>query len=131
LQSWLTFAILPEAAAFATQRSGHAGVPTTHVRRPVFYLERPEVLVEIIDLNASGPEIDEKHADAVSDDVSNSPVPATRNQRRAGPSNQIELMTHAKRGNAGKVARLTRAGVDVNERDESGHTPLMWAALSH
>jgi hypothetical protein len=69
--------------------------------------------------------IEERQADAVSDDVSNNPVPATRNQPQAGPSNQIELMGHAKHGNAYDVARLVRAGVDVNKRDEFVRTPLI------
>jgi ankyrin repeat protein len=39
-----------------------------------------------------------------------------------------ELTVAAERGDADQVRKLVAAGVDLNERDESGYTALVWAA---
>lgn len=49
--------------------------------------------------------------------------------RRAGAIEVEDLFAAAKEGDLQKLAFLLEQGLDVNARDGSGGTPLMWAAL--
>ncbi|MDO4220586.1 MAG: ankyrin repeat domain-containing protein [Akkermansia sp.] len=62
------------------------------------------------------------------EDAPHEQPPAAETAAEAAMAPDAALIHHAAHGNAGGVLQALRNGADIETRDESGLTPLMWAA---